>query len=214
MTIVELENVSKSYGDKNVLNNLSFKIEEGTFNVIMGASGSGKSTILNIIGLLDKATSGDVILFEQKNIRPFSMKAEQMLKNKIGYLFQNFALIENETVANNLKLALENVRGNKKEKISAALKEVGLEGYENKKIFKCSGGEQQRVAIARLLLKPCELILADEPTGSLDIKNREIVVKLLKNMQEQGKTIIIVSHDSFFEAIADNVIDLSNDVSR
>jgi len=214
MTIVELENVSKSYGDKNVLNNLSFKIEEGTFNVIMGASGSGKSTILNIIGLLDKATSGDVILFGQKNIRPFSMKAEQMLKNKIGYLFQNFALIENETVANNLKLALENVRGNKKEKISAALKEVGLEGYENKKIFKCSGGEQQRVAIARLLLKPCELILADEPTGSLDIKNREIVVKLLKNMQEQGKTIIIVSHDSFFEAIADNVIDLSNDVSR
>lgn len=214
MTIVELENVSKSYGDKNVLNNLSFKIEEGTFNVIMGASGSGKSTILNIIGLLDKATSGDVILFEQKNIRPFSMKAEQMLKNKIGYLFQNFALIENETVANNLKLALENVRGNKKEKISKALKEVGLEGYENKKIFKCSGGEQQRVAIARLLLKPCELILADEPTGSLDIKNREIVVKLLKNMQEQGKTIIIVSHDSFFEAIADNVIDLSNDVSR
>lgn len=205
MTIVELE---------NILNNLSFKIEEGTFNVIMGASGSGKSTILNIIGLLDKATSGDVILFGQKNIRPFSMKAEQMLKNKIGYLFQNFALIENETVANNLKLALENVRGNKKEKISAALKEVGLEGYENKKIFKCSGGEQQRVAIARLLLKPCELILADEPTGSLDIKNREIVVKLLKNMQEQGKTIIIVSHDSFFEAIVDNVIDLSNDVSR
>ena len=90
MTIVELENVSKSYGDKNVLNNLSFKIKEGTFNVIMGASGSGKSTILNIIGLLDKATSGDVILFGQKNIRPFSMKAEQMLKNKIGYLFQNF----------------------------------------------------------------------------------------------------------------------------
>lgn len=212
MTIVELENVSKSYGDKNVLNNLSFKIEEGTFNVIMGASGSGKSTILNIIGLLDKATSGDVILFGQKNIRPFSMKAEQMLKNKIGYLFQNFALIENETVANNLKLALENVRGNKKEKISVALKEVGLEGYENKKIFKCSGGEQQRVAIARLLLKPCELILADEPTGSLDIKNREIVVKLLKNMQEQGKTIIAVSHDPFFEAIADNVIDLSANI--
>lgn len=212
MTIVELKNVSKSYGDKNVLNNLSVKIEEGTFNVIMGASGSGKSTILNIIGLLDKATSGDVILFGQKNIRPFSMKAEQMLKNKIGYLFQNFALIENEIVVNNLKLALENVRGNKKEKISEALKEVGLEGYENKKIFKCSGGEQQRVAIARLLLKPCELILADEPTGSLDIKNREIVVKLLKNMQELGKTIIVVSHDPFFEEIADNVIDLNDTI--
>ncbi len=212
MTIVELKNVSKSYGDKNVLNNLSTKIEEGTFNVIMGASGSGKSTILNIIGLLDKATSGDVILFGQKNIRPFSMKAEQMLKNKIGYLFQNFALIENETVANNLKLALENVKGNKKERISEALKEVGLEGYENKKIFKCSGGEQQRVAIARLLLKPCELILADEPTGSLDIKNREIVVKLLKNMQELGKTIIVVSHDPFFEEIADNVIDLNDTI--
>ena len=111
-----------------------------------------------------------------------------------------------------MKLALENVRGNKKEKISEALKEVGLEGYENKKIFKCSGGEQQRVAIARLLLKPCELILADEPTGSLDIKNREIVVKLLKNMQELGKTIIVVSHDPFFEEIADNVIDLNDTI--
>lgn len=208
--IVELNNINKSYGDKVVLNNLNLNVEAGKFTVIMGASGSGKSTLLNIIGLLDKADSGNVVLFGQKNIKPFSKKAEKILREKIGYLFQNFALVENETVAYNLKLALDNIRGNKKDRIKEALKEVGLEGYENKKIFKCSGGEQQRVAIARLLLKPCELILADEPTGSLDVKNREIVIRLLKKMQSQGKTIIVVSHDPYFKEIADELIDLSN----
>ena len=104
-----------------------------------------------------------------------------MLREKIGYLFQNFALVENETVEYNLKLALDNIKADKKEKIKEVLKEVQLEGYENKKIYKCSGGEQQRVAIARLLLKQCDLILADEPTGSLDESNREIIIKLLKS---------------------------------
>ncbi|WP_353739353.1 ATP-binding cassette domain-containing protein [Thomasclavelia cocleata] len=175
----------------------------------MGVSGSGKSTLLNIIGLLDKADSGDVILFGEKNIKPFSRKAEKMLREKIGYLFQNFALVENETVEYNLKLALDNIKADKKEKIKEVLKEVQLEGYENKKIYKCSGGEQQRVAIARLLLKQCDLILADEPTGSLDESNREIIIKLLKRMQDSGKTIVVVSHDPVFKDIADQIIYLN-----
>ena len=120
--VIEVKHLNKSFGTHEVLKDIDFSVSKGEVVCIIGSSGSGKSTILNIIGLLDKATSGDVILFEQKNIRPFSMKAEQMLKNKIGYLFQNFALIENETVANNLKLALENVRGNKKRENQCCIK--------------------------------------------------------------------------------------------
>lgn len=206
MTVVEVKDINKSYDDKVVFDKFNLTVETGTFNVIMGTSGSGKSTLLNIIGLLDKADTGEVILFGEKNIKPFSRKAEKMLREKIGYLFQNFALVENETVAYNLKLALEYDKGNKQEKIKEALSKVDLQGYENKKIFKCSGGEQQRIAIARLLLKPCELILADEPTGSLDLTNRQIVIELLKQMQKDGKTIIIVSHDPVFKEIADQVI--------
>ncbi|WP_027088472.1 putative bacteriocin export ABC transporter [Thomasclavelia saccharogumia] len=206
MKVIEIIDMSKSYQDNIIFDKFNFEVEENTFNVVMGVSGSGKSTLLNIIGLLDKADSGDVILFGEKNIKPFSRKAEKMLREKIGYLFQNFALVENETVEYNLKLALDNIKGDKKEKIKEVLKEVELEGYENKKIFKCSGGEQQRVAIARLLLKQCDLILADEPTGSLDERNREIVIKLLKRMQSSGKTIVVVSHDPIFKGIADQII--------
>jgi len=206
MKVIEINNLSKSYQDTVVFDNFNLEVGENTFNVVMGASGSGKSTLLNIIGLLDKSDSGDVSLFGEKNIKPFSRKAEKMLREKIGYLFQNFALVENETVEYNLKLALDNRKGNKKDQIKEVLKEVQLEGYENKKIYKCSGGEQQRVAIARLLLKQCDLILADEPTGSLDEKNREIVIKLLKRMQDNGKTIVVVSHDPVFKDIADQIV--------
>lgn len=206
MKVIEIINMNKSYQDNIIFDKFNLKVEENTFNVVMGVSGSGKSTLLNIIGLLDKADSGDVILFGEKNIKPFSRKAEKMLREKIGYLFQNFALVENETVEYNLQLALDNIKGDKKEKIKDVLKEVELEGYENKKIYKCSGGEQQRVAIARLLLKQCDLVLADEPTGSLDERNREIVIKLLKRMQSRGKTIVVVSHDPIFKDIADQIV--------
>ena len=206
MKVIEIIDMSKSYQDNIIFDKFNFEVEENTFNVVMGVSGSGKSTLLNIIGLLDKADSGDVILFGEKNIKPFSRKAEKLLREKIGYLFQNFALVENETVEYNLKLALDNIKGDKKEKIKEVLKEIELEGYENKKIYKCSVGEQQRVAIARLLLKQCDLILADEPTGSLDERNREIVIKLLKRMQSSGRTIVVVSHDPIFKDIADQIV--------
>lgn len=208
MTAIEINDVSKSFQDKQVFNHLSFTIEQGNFVVIMGASGSGKSTLLNMLGLLDKQDNGDIILLGEKNVKPYSRKATIMLREKIGYLFQNFALIDNETVEYNLKVALDNVKGDKKQKIKDALKVVGLEGYEKKKIYKCSGGEQQRIALARLLLKPCEIILADEPTGSLDNQNKEIVCNLLKQMQEEGKTVIVVTHDQTLKDYATQVIEI------
>ena len=181
-TIVNMQKVSKAFGERMIFNQLDLKIEKGEFVVIIGKSGSGKSTLLNIMGLLLKADSGDVELFGKKNVRPYSGMAEKLLKNKIGYLFQNFALIDEETVYDNLKLVVSGK--NKQKQMDAALDEVGLHDYGKKKIYQCSGGEQQRIALARLLLKHCELVLADEPTGSLDHENKMIVCRLLKKLNE------------------------------
>lgn len=205
-TVVEINSINKSYKDKKVLDNFSMLIDKGSFTVIMGESGSGKSTLLNIIGLLDKCDSGEVILFNQCNVKIFSNKAEKLLKDKIGYLFQNYALIDDKSVAYNLKIAMD-----KKDDqiIKEALNKVGLEGYEKKKIYQLSGGEQQRVAVARLLVKSCELVLCDEPTGSLDDMNKKVIFELLKELQNMGKTIIVVSHDKDIVDYANQVIVLS-----
>lgn len=193
-TIVKLESISKSFEKKNVLENFQLEIEKGEYIIITGESGCGKSTLLNMIGLLDKADSGKITLFGETNVKPFSKKAEKLLRDKIGYLFQNYALIENETVYNNLQFVVHDLK-NRKELVKEALQKVHLDGYETKKIYQCSGGEQQRIAIARLMLKPCELVLADEPTGSLDTKNKAIVLDLLSQLHKQGKTIVLVTHD-------------------
>lgn len=151
----------------------------------------------------------DHVIFDKKNVKPFSRQANKLLKAKIGYLFQNFALIDNKSVYYNLYLSIDHFSfPDKKERILKALEDVGLKGFENKKICECSGGEQQRVALARLLIKPCQLILADEPTGSLDSVNKEVVFKILKKMQSQGKTIVIVSHDEELVERADRIINI------
>ena len=208
MSIVRLENVNKSFGPQHVLNDLNMEIQEGIITVIIGPSGSGKSTILNLVGLLDKPTSGKVMLFDEAAPKPFSGKATQLLRDKIGYLFQNFALVDNKSVEYNLKIALEHVKGNKSEMIKDVLEEVGLEGFEKKKVYQCSGGEQQRIAIARLLLKPCDLVLCDEPTGSLDVDNKHIIFDLLRKLKAQGKSVVVVTHDQDLVEIADAVLDL------
>ncbi|MHC1736347.1 MAG: ATP-binding cassette domain-containing protein [Erysipelotrichaceae bacterium] len=196
MKVIQANSINKSFGKQQVLYQLSFDVDENEMIAIMGKSGSGKSTLLNILGLLDKPDQGDLRLFNQLNIKPFSSSASKMLQKKIGFLFQNFALIDNKDVYYNLNLALKNSRkSNHRASIEKALATVGLEGFEKKFIYQCSGGEQQRIAIARLLLKPCELVLADEPTGSLDVQNRDEVIKLMKILQASGKTVVIVTHD-------------------
>lgn len=165
---------------------------------ITGPSGSGKSTILNILGLIESFNTGTYKRFDQVNIKPNSKTAQAIIREDISYLFQNFALIEDETVEYNLMLGIRYLRCGKSEKltiINDALNKVGLQGYAKSKIFELSGGQQQRVAMARALIKPSKLILADEPTGSLDQKNRDEIMQLLKEMNKQGKTIIVVTHD-------------------
>lgn len=206
--MIQMEHICKSYGSHIVLQDFNLIIKDKEFVVITGESGCGKTTLMNLLGFLDTYDKGTYRFMDNQNIKPYSQKAFHLLREKIGYLFQDFALLENETVQYNLSIALEHIKGiHKKEEMIKALKQVGLdEIYLKKKICECSGGEQQRIAIARLLLKPCELILADEPTGSLDYENKMVVYELLRLLQSQGKTIVIVSHDQELIDKADRVV--------
>ena len=207
--VVKLNGINKSFDDLPVLKNLTLKIDKGEMVAIVGHSGSGKSTLLNIMGLLEKKTSGDLEVLGSLNVKPFSRKGIKLLRNHIGFLFQNYALLDDKTVEYNLAIAVD--KGFCRvsvDDINKSLKIVGLEGFNNKKIYQCSGGEQQRVAIARLLLKKSSLIFADEPTGSLDEDNRNSIVELLKNLNQEGKTIVVVTHDPYVASQCHRVINL------
>lgn len=207
--IIRLKNIDKSFGSLKILRNLSLDIHKNQMTVIYGPSGCGKSTLLNLIGLLDTADKGDLYMFDKQVPKPFSKQAQKLLSESIGYLFQNFALIEHKSVEYNLALAIPKSKAEfRASTISKALEDVGLKGFENKKVFQCSGGEQQRIAIARLLIKPCELVLCDEPTGSLDDDNKKAVMELLEKLKQKGKTLIIVSHDKDMIARANRSINL------
>lgn len=211
-TVCELVDVSKRYEDHLVLEQVNLKVYEGEMLAITGKSGSGKTTVLNIMGLLEKPSGGTVKLFDKNSPRIGSAQANRLLRTKIGYLFQNYALIDDATVDYNLEIPLLYSRKSRKEKQKLkidALEKVGLDIPLKQKTYGLSGGEQQRVAIARTLLKPCDLILADEPTGSLDMDNRNEIVKLLKGLNDDGKTIIIVTHDQYVAEACERTIKLS-----
>lgn len=209
--IYELNHVSKSYGDTKVIQNFNLTIFQGQLIAIIGKSGSGKTTLMNMLGMLEQPDQG---LLKFKGIAaPKLGSREQMhiLRNNISYLFQNFALIENDHVSNNLEVALAYSGKSKKEKQTlkaAVLEKVGLNIALNKKVYELSGGEQQRLALARILLKSCDVILADEPTGSLDSMNRDFVLNALHEIHQQGKTIIIVTHDDIVSAQCEQTIKL------
>lgn len=198
--MIKIENLSKSFDKKLVLDKLTFEIDDGEMVAIVGESGSGKSTLLNIIGLIEGDYEGDYYFKDKKNVRVNSRESSKLIRDEISYIFQSFALIEDESVRKNLELALAYVKQSKKDKeayMVAALKKVGMEEYLDQKVASLSGGEQQRIALARAILKPSSLILADEPTGSLDNKNKEYVMETLKELNKAGKTIIVVTHDAY-----------------
>jgi putative ABC transport system ATP-binding protein len=210
--ICELINVTKQYGDHVVLDQISLTVNKGEMVAITGPSGSGKTTLLNIIGMLENQDEGTVKLFGEGRPRIHSRKAQWILRNRLSYLFQNFALIENATVDENLDIPLtysKKTRKEKQELKKAALQKVGLDISLKQKVHELSGGEQLRLAIARILLKPCELILADEPTGSLDDDNRNEIMEILKSLNKEGKTFIIVTHDPYISGACHRTIRLS-----
>lgn len=205
--MITLSNIKKTYKNNSIFDNLSLQIEDGSFIAVTGESGSGKTTLLNIMGLLESPDKGMVSIDGQNH---FTTKSKLLFyRYKAGFLFQNFALIEDRTVLENLMIALAYRKAvSKRNTISMALDSVGLSGSENKKIFQLSGGEQQRVALARIILKDPQYIFADEPTGNLDLKNRDIVFQHLINFNDKGKTVIFVSHDKELVSKVTNVIQL------
>lgn len=206
--MVEAVNITKAFNNEAVVSDFSIKVKKGDFVAITGESGKGKTTILNMLGLLESPDSGEVIVEGGVNLNRKEIMMVQ--RHKFGYLFQNYALIENASVESNLKVALEYQKGvNKKSLIKEALHFVNLNGsLLTKKIYQLSGGEQQRVAIARLFLKESDYVFADEPTGNLDIKNREIVFGLLKKLNELVKAVVYVTHDLELAEKADRWVKL------
>jgi putative ABC transport system ATP-binding protein len=216
--IAALERVNKKYADNEVLTDFSMSIGEGEMVAVTGPSGSGKSTILNIVGLLESPDSGSVLVGGERNIKPNSRRGTLALRNTIGYLFQNCALVDDATVSYNLDIALAYSGAPKRDwpkRKALALEEAGLDGgFLGRKVYGLSGGEQQRVAISRLLLKPCGLVLADEPTGALDAGNRDAVIALLSRMRDSGKSVLVASHDPVVAESCDRAIALSGNARR
>ncbi|MEG2812597.1 MAG: ABC transporter ATP-binding protein [Clostridium sp.] len=213
MKIIKLEGIYKAYNGIDILKNFNLEVSKGEFIGIKGESGVGKSTLLNIIGLLE-SYEGNIFLEGKKiNIKK-RIEIRNILKKKIGYLFQNFALIDDLTVYENIKIVLK--KGSAKERrnmVLEKLRDVGLGDILDKKVFQLSGGEQQRVAIARLIIHGSDIILADEPTGSLDTKNCDIVMDILERLNSEGKTIIIVSHDERVLSRCSRVVTLNKSYS-
>lgn len=202
--MIEIKNLSKKFDENVVFTDFNLTIEDGDFIIFSGPSGCGKTTLLNMIGAIEEIDSGELIVdgIDIRNKRNHL----NYFRTKIGFLFQNFALVDNKTVKENLKLIRKDCKTNLS--IEEVLNIVGLEEKLNKKVYTLSGGEQQRVALARLMLKKCEIVLADEPTGSLDKKNAGDVLNILKKLNKQGKTIILVTHDEDIKKRGNKVVDL------
>lgn len=209
--MIELHKLTKKMGNTILFKNLSLSIEKGDYLAIIGPSGCGKTSLLNILGLIDDNYTGDYYLLNNHNVKSNTSKSQKIIRSTISYLFQNFALLEEESVKTNLLLALKYSGLSKKKKneaIQTSLEKVDLLDKLTAKIYTLSSGEQQRVALARAILKPCQIILADEPTGSLDNANRDRVLDLLDHLHQEGKTIILVTHDSCVSQRANRVLDL------
>ena len=209
---LQVDALNKSFGSNTVLHNISFGIESGESVALVGPSGCGKSTLLNIIGLLEALDSGTINLEGRTYPSINSKKATFMRRTEINYLFQSFALINDWKVSKNLLLALQYTKLSKQEQerlIRTALENYGIGEKFDAVVNELSGGEKQRVAIARAMIKPGNLILADEPTGSLDKAMATIVIdSLLDSVHANHKTLLMVTHDMGIAQRCDRIIEL------
>lgn len=205
--MIEIENLRKSYGPRTLWSGLEFTVRGGQLLALVGPSGSGKSTLLNCLGLLDTPSSG-AIRHEGRDITDFGPRAARHYRRDVlGYLFQNYALIENASVAVNLEVAMRPRRKRTNAPtVADALDRVGLAGREKEQVHRLSGGEQQRVALARLIVKQPALVLADEPTGALDHDNTTLVVDILRTMSEDGCAVVIATHNDAVRDRCDTVL--------
>ena len=210
MATIELKDITKEYRSDEIitpaLKNISLKIGTGEFVAIMGASGSGKTTLLNIIGCMDVPTSGTYLLDKEKRLSSIRGK-------KISFVFQNFALIGDYTVFENVEIPLIKQplsKAERKKKVLSALELVGISNLAKKKPSNISGGQKQRVAIARAIVCGAETILADEPTGALDSKTGNEIMRVFSDLNNMGKTIILITHDKNVASYAKRLITIQD----
>lgn len=208
MSLLELKNVYKIYGDLHALDNVDMTIDQGEWVAIMGPSGSGKSTAMNIIGCMDKPTSGEVLLDGQNIANLSRRELTEIRRDKIGLIFQQFHLISYLTAVENVMVAQYYHSLPDEKEALEALDRVGLSDRAKHLPSQLSGGEQQRVCVARALINHPEIILADEPTGNLDEQNERIVLDLFRQLHKEGTTLVVVTHDAEVGASAERVITL------
>ena len=200
-----LKDVSKSYDQAPILQHINLEIPQGAFCSISGKSGAGKSTLLKIIAGMESPTSGQVFL-DDKELKKFNYP--DLWGKRFSFVFQNYFLLDDRTVKSNLKLAQRKISENA---LLSALSRVGLRSeLLTQPVYKLSGGEKQRVGIARAIIKPFDVLIADEPTGNLDHQNALAVIKIFKDLQALGKTIIVFSHDDDFQKVADQKLYLKD----
>ena len=210
MSLLELKDVYKIYGDLHALDNVNFKVEKGEWVSIMGPSGSGKSTMMNIIGCMDKPTKGSVLLDGVDIAKESAKNLTNIRRDKIGLIFQQFHLVNYLTALENVMLAQYYHSITDEKEAMEALDRVGLADRAKHLPSQLSGGEQQRVCVARALINQPEIILADEPTGNLDDANEEVVVELFRKLHSEGTTLIVVTHDIEVAEVAQRMIVLRN----
>lgn len=210
MNILELKDISKIYGDLKALDKINLNVEKGEWVSIMGPSGSGKTTMMNIIGCMDKPSIGEVLL-EGIDVSKLTQKElTEIRRDKIGLIFQQFHLVNYLTALENVMMAQYYHSMVDKEEALQALESVGLKDRHNHLPNQLSGGEQQRVCIARALINHPSLILADEPTGNLDEKNETIVLDILERLHNNGSTIVVVTHDQEVGVEAERIVFLEH----
>ena len=208
--LLELKNISKIYGDLRALDNVSLTVEKGEWIAIMGPSGSGKSTMMNIIGCMDKPSTGEVFFDGRDISKESGRKLTELHRDKIGLVFQQFHLINYLNAVENVMVAQYYHSMPDEKEALEALERVGLKDRAKHLPSQLSGGEQQRVCIARALINSPELILADEPTGNLDEANENIVLDIFRRLHKDGTTLVVVTHDPEVGEVAQRIVRLEH----